>query len=241
MPAMTLDDIRNQTRDVIDIDTSDISDTVLNRIIAQGYDTIAYSEKRWGFYETSTTFQTVAGTSDYSLATIGAGITQGIRDIIAIRNDDHVMTYIGRDEGDRDNPINVSTSGDAWEWSFWNDVVRFYPTPDTVETIYVRAVRYPTDFPSNATTAAGTETPDLPDAFHPILTTYTIAKAYLQQEDPVMSNQYMQQYAVELDNVARRFVATPAPQPMIMNSRHSTRYLMGLGRLRYASTGGVRW
>ena len=241
MPAMTLDDIRNQTRDVIDIDTSDISDTVLNRIIAQGYDTIAYSEKRWGFYETSTTFQTVAGTSDYSLATIGAGITQGIRDIIAIRNDDHVMTYIGRDEGDRDNPINVSTSGDAWEWSFWNDVVRFYPTPDTVETIYVRAVRYPTDFPSNATTAAGTETPDLPDAFPPILTTYTIAKAYLQQEDPVMSNQYMQQYAVELDNVARRFVDTPAPQPMIMNSRHSTRYLMGLGRLRYASTGGVRW
>ena len=238
---MTLDDIRNQTRDVIDIDTSDISDTVLNRIIAQGYDTIAYSEKRWGFYETSTTFQTVAGTSDYSLATIGAGIPQGIRDIIAIRNDDHVMTYIGRDEGDRDNPINVSTSGDAWEWSFWNDVVRFYPTPDTVETIYVRAVRYPTDFPSNATTAAGTETPDLPDAFHPILTTYTIAKAYLQQEDPVMSNQYMQQYAVELDNVARRFVDTPAPQPMIMNSRHSTRYLMGLGRLRYASTGGVRW
>ena len=78
MPAMTLDHIRNQTRDVIDIDTSDISDTVLNRIIAQGYDTIAYSEKRWGFYETSTTFQTVAGTSDYSLETIGAVITQGI-------------------------------------------------------------------------------------------------------------------------------------------------------------------
>ena len=41
MPAMTLDDIRNQTRDVIDIDSSDISDTVLNRIIGQGYDTIA--------------------------------------------------------------------------------------------------------------------------------------------------------------------------------------------------------
>ena len=241
MPAMTLDDIRNQTRDVIDIDTSDISDTVLNRIIAQGYDTIAYSEKRWGFYETSTTFQTVAGTSDYSLATIGAGITQGIRDIIAIRNDDHVMTYIGRDEGDRDNPLNVSTSGDAWEWSFWNDTVRFYPTPDTVETIYVRAVRYPTDFPSNATTAAGTETPDLPDAFHPILTTYTIAKAYLQQEDPVMANQYMQDFRVELDNVVRRFADTPAPQPIVANSRKGTRYLAGFGALRYANADGVIW
>tara|TARA_R100001463_G_scaffold47740_1_gene96822 strand:- start:1794 stop:2519 length:726 start_codon:yes stop_codon:yes gene_type:complete len=241
MPAMTLDDIRNQTRDVIDIDSSDISDTVLNRIIGQGYDTIAYSEKRWGFYETETTFQTVAGTSDYTIATVGANITQGIREVIAIRDDDHVMAYVGRDEGDRDNPLDVSTSGDPWEWSFWNDTVRFYPTPDTVKTIYVRCVRFPTDFPSNAASAAGSETPDLPNPFHPVLTTYVIAKAYLQQEDPVMANQYMNQYAMELDNVARRYADTPAPQPMIANSRTSTRYMIGTGQLRYASTGGVRW
>ena len=241
MPAMTLDDIRNQTRSVIDIDTSDISDTVLNRIINQGFDTIAYSEKRWPFYETSTTFETVAGTSDYTVATVGASITQGIRDMISIRNDDHVMTYIGRDDGDRNNPLNVATSGSAYEWSFWNDTVRFYPTPDTVQTMYVRCVRFPTEFPSNAATAAGTETPDLPTPFHPVLTTYAIAKAYLQQEDPLMSNQYMSQYAMELDNVARRYADTPAPQPMIANSRFSNRLYSGTGALRYANTGGVRW
>ena len=56
-----------------------------------------------------------------------------------------------------------------------------------------------------------------------------------------MADQYMRSYMIELDNVARRFADTPSPQPMIANSRTSTRNLAGTGALRYASTGGVIW
>ena len=241
--ALTIKQMRDTVRDIIDIDSTDISDDVLNTIIGQGYDTIIYSEKRFPFYEVATTFQTVVGQAEYSLATVGASVvvdseSDGLREISAIKDDDHVFKFIGRDDADFNYPLNVNTSSDPWEWSFWNDTVRLYPTPDTVQTIYVRGFRNAKAFGRGS---SDTVTPDLPAPFHAILVTYAVAKAYLQQEDPVMSNQYMQQYAVELDNVARRFVDTPAPQPMIMNSRHSTRYLMGLGRLRYASTGGVRW
>ena len=71
--------------------------------------------------------------------------------------------------------------------------------------------------------------------------TYATAKAYLQQEDPVMANQYQSQFVQDLDNVARRYADVPAPQPMVANSRRPTRYLAGFGRLRYANTGGVIW
>lgn len=235
---MTLVQMRTQARAIVDIDTSDISDTVLNNIIGQGFDAIVHSEKRWPFFDVSTTFSTSAGTKDYTIATIGASVTQGLRDIVALRNDDHVLKYIGSDDADSNYPLNVSSSGQPWEWSFWNDTVRFYPTPDTVKTIYVRAIRNATDFGSGSSDSA---TPDLPDPFHPVLVTYAISKCYLQQEDPVMAEQYQRSYLIELDNVARRYADAPAPQPLVANSRSSTRYLAGMGRLRYANTGGVEW
>ena len=242
MSAMTLAEMRAQVRAVVDIDASDIADTVLDTMFAQGYDTIVFSEKRWPFYEVNTTFTTTSGTDDYSLTTIAAApdaVSQGIRGIISLKTDDHIIRFIGRDDGDWNYPINVSNSGEPWEWSYWGDKVRFYPTPDSnTETIYVRAMRNAAAFGPGS--ADGAE-PDLPDPFHPILCTYGIFKAYLQQEDPTMANQYFMQFQAELDNVARRYADTPAPQPLLGNSRTPTRYLAGMGRLRYANADGVIW
>ena len=241
--AMTIKQIRDTVRDIIDIDSTDITDTVMNRIIGQGYDTIVYSEKRWPFYEIATTFSTVAGQSEYSLSTVGASVTidsenVGVREIVALKNDDHIFRFIGRDDADFNYALNVNTSSDPWEWSFWNDTLKLYPTPNTAETIYVRGFRNAKAFGDGV---SDTVEPDLPDPFHSVLTTYAIAKAYLQQEDPTMAAQYMQNFRVELDNVARRYADMPAPQPIVANSRKGTRYLAGFGALRYADTGGVIW
>ena len=238
MTAMTIAEMRTQVRSVVDIDATDISDTVLNNMIGQGFDTIVFSEKRWPFYEVATTFNTSASTKDYTLATVGASVTQGLREIVAMRTDDHVLQYVGSDDADWNYPLDVASSGEPWEWSYWNDTVRFYPTPDTTYTVNVRALRNATSF--GVGTSDGTQ-PDLPAAFHPVLVTYATAKAYLQQEDPVMANQYQSQFVQDLDNVARRYADVPAPQPMVANSRRPTRYLAGFGRLRYANTGGVIW
>lgn len=241
MTAMTIAEMRAQVRSVVDIDATDISDTVLNNMLGQGYDTIVYSEKRWPFFEARTTFSTVDGTKDYTLTTIAGApdaISQGMREVVAMRNDDHVLEYIGSDDADWNYPLNVATSGSPWEWSFWNDTVRLYPTPSAVETVYVRGLRKADSF---GVGSSDSTTPDLPEPFHPVLVTYATAKAYLQQEDPTMANQYHAQFLADLDNVARRYADVPAPQPMVANSRRPTRYLAGFGRLRYANTGGVIW
>lgn len=241
--ALTIKQMRDTVRDIIDIDSTDISDTVLNTIIGQGYDTIVYSEKRFPFYEIATTFSTVAGQSEYSLATVGASVvvdseSVGVREIVALKNDDHIFRFIGRDDADYNYPLNVSNNSDPWEWSFWDDTLRLYPTPDTAQTIYVRGFRNAKAFGDGV---ADNVTPDLPDPFHAVLATYAIAKAYLQQEDPTMSVQYMNNFRMELDNVSRRYADMPAPQPIVANSRKGTRYLAGFGALRYANSGGVIW
>ena len=70
MTAMTIAQMRTQIRAVVDIDSTDISDTVMNNMLGQGFDLIVYSEKRWPFFEVRTTFPTAGDTKDYTLATI---------------------------------------------------------------------------------------------------------------------------------------------------------------------------
>ena len=96
---MNIGDMRSYIRSIVEIDSSDISDDVLNRFLGEGYDQIVYSEKRWPWYEASTTFDTVASTSDYTLATVGASLTNGLREVQALRRDAHVLTFLCRDAG----------------------------------------------------------------------------------------------------------------------------------------------
>lgn len=236
MSAMTLGQIRTQVQGMLDIVSGDIPVSVLDTFIAQGFDAIVYSEKRWPFYEVSTTFSTVAGQSDYTLSATGAGVTNGMREIFSLRTDRQICSYVGRDLADANHPLNGLASGSPTHWSYWDDTVRFYPTPGGVETIYMRGIRNPAEFPS-AIDGTGDPNlyPDLPDPFQPLLAVYAASKAYLQQEDPQMAAQYSGQFVMELDNIARRYADSPAPQPMILNRRS---YGMGL-RPRYENTNGV--
>ena len=221
---MQISEMRSYIRSVVDIDSSDISDDVMNRFLGEAYDVIVYSEKRWPFFEVSTTFSTAGSTKDYALATVGASVTNGIREIASLRTDDHVIQYLGRDTGDIVYPLDSTNSGDPWYWSYWADNVRLYPTPGSGETVYVRAYKNP-------------EPSDLPTPFHMVLATYGIARAYEQQEDPTMASQYFSIFNQELENLRARYEDTPAPQPVRLNSRTASRWMSQSylpNRLRYS-------
>ena len=67
--------------------------------------------------------------------------------------------------------------------------MRLSPTPQSVKTINVRGYKNPTAF--GAGVADNVEPSDLPTPFHILIATYGIARAYEQQEDPQMANQYL--------------------------------------------------
>ena len=232
---MQISEMRSYIRSVVDIDSSDISDDVMNRFLGEAYDVIVYSEKRWPFFEVSTTFSTTGGTEDYALATVGASVTNGLREIASLKTDDHVIQYLGRDTGDIVYPLDSTTSGDPWYWSYWGDTVRLYPTPDSTYTVYVRGYKNPAAFGAGSSDA--TEPSDLPTPFHMVLATYGIARAYEQQEDPTMASQYFSIFNQELENLRARYEDTPAPQPVRLNSRTASRWMSQSylpNRLRYS-------
>ena len=232
---MDISTMRSYVRSVVDIDSSDISDDTLNRFFGEGYDKLVYSEKRWPFFEAATTFDTVASQKDYPLATVGASVTNGLREVAALRTDEHVISFVGRDDGDIVYPLNVVSSGAPWWWSFWADSVRLYPTPSSVQTINVRGYKNAAAF--GASVSDPTEPSDFPEPFHILIATYGIARAYEQQEDPGMAAQYFGIYATEVENLAERYVDMPAPQPVVLNSRIASRWRSQVilpNRLRYS-------
>ena len=222
---MNIADMRTYIRGLLDIDSSDISDDILNRFIGEGYDQVVYSEKRWPFYEVEDTFPTVSGTSDYDLkssSTVLVTNTGGLRDIAALRTDDHIVTYIVRDDGDLVYPLNSNSNGDVWYWSDWAEKVRLYPSPSSAQTIYVRGYKKPSAF---GVGSVDTATPsDFPEPFHILFATYAAARAYEQQEDPVMSQQYYGVFSRELDNLRARHIDVPTPQPLVLNNRRASRW-----------------
>ncbi len=231
---MNILEMRDYIRSVVDIDSSDISDDVLNRFLGEGYDLIVYSDKRWPFYEVQNTFSTVADQKDYSLAEVGVNVTNGLREINALRTDKHVITFVGRDEGDVVYPIETNTTGEPWWWSYWAESVRLYPTPSSVLTVSVRGYGDPTAFGAGS---ADTVSPsDLPTPFHVVIATYGLARAYEQQEDPTMANQYFAIFQQEFTNLKARYNDMPAPQPVLLNSRSASRWRSQVilpNRLRY--------
>ncbi len=232
---MNIGEMRSYIQSVVEIDSSDISDDVMNRMLGQGYDQVVYSEKRWPWYEVSTTFNTVAGTSDYAIAAVGANVTNGLREINSLRTDDHVVTLIGRDAGDVVYPLDSPGSGDCYYWSYWAETVRLYPTPSAAKTIYVRGYKNPSAFGAGSLDSV---TPsDFPEPFHQVIATFGIARAYEQQEDPGMAREYQSIFSRELDNLRARYLDSPAPQPLVLNTLSASRWRSQSimpNRLRYS-------
>ena len=252
---MQLSVMRDYIRNVVDITSNDISDSTMNTFIREGYDIIVYSEKRWPFYETAVTFDTVASQKDYALTDIAInqsfvhdGVTfsgavapsnVGIREVAAMKTDNHVMEFIGYDTADIIYPLDSNSVGRPWYWSMWssgssasaaisNQVIRLYPTPGEVVTISVRGYRNPVDFggvtPVYRAAIADANTPDLPVPFDNVLSLYAVYRSYQQQEDAMMANQYFSLFQGELDNLRARFEDTPAPQPLLLNSVRASRW-----------------
>ena len=132
---MQLSEMRDYVRNVVDIDSTDIADSTVNTFIREGYNAVVYSEKRWPFYETTTTFSTVADQKDYTLTTVGASvavthdsssISVGLREIASLKTDDHVLEFLGYDDGDIMYPLDTNTTGEPWFWSYWQSGIEMH-------------------------------------------------------------------------------------------------------------------
>ena len=186
--TMTAATLRSTVRSITDLDTEDLSDSLLNLYLRDGYYRILDLEKRWSFLETSFTFNTVAEQRSYSIAGFTA---DPIGQIVSIMDDNGVglsLDMVAEDMAEKTYVGSYDTSGDPLFYSIWNGQIKLYPKPNNVRTLRVRGYREPIDW---VTTGGNV---DASANLHFALVYYACSRVYQRLEDTVMASEYKKSF-----------------------------------------------
>lgn len=204
---MTRTDIIDAVREITEMDSADVSDTVIDIYMRDGYNRIIELERRWTFLETTFSLTTTVGQEDYTVDDFTA---DEIREVIAVvDSENNRLHYVGYDDAEEtliDSPL---TTGNPTFYSFWGGKMFLFPTPEEAATLSVRAYRYPTDWVTNDTA------PDGVASFDMALVYYVISRIYQAQEELNTAATYERMYSDTVTLARRDLTRPPSSSPMV--------------------------
>lgn len=184
----TASELRDLVREITDLDTADLSDSLLNMFIRDGYYRILDLEKRWPFLETTFTFSTVADQRAYTISTFTADPIAQIVSVVDNTATGIRLDYISHDEGEMAYNGTQNVSGNPLFYSFWNGEINLFPKPNNIRALTVRGYREPIDWITTGGAVDASANLHLPLAY------YACARIYQRLEDPDMANEYKRSF-----------------------------------------------
>ncbi len=181
---MTAADIRSAVRSITDLDSTDLSDSLLDLYIRDGYYRILDTEKRWSFLEYSFEFSTRTGVRAYELSTLTDEPMGQISSIIDNRGTGYRMDMIGFDMAEQTYTGSYDTNGDPLFYALWGGSIHLYPKPNNVRTLVARGYREPLDWQTE-----GGDVDAIPSLHFPLVY-YACSRVYQQLEDTAMAQMY---------------------------------------------------
>jgi hypothetical protein len=182
--AMTAADIRSAVRSITDLDTTDLSDSLLDLYIRDGYYRILDTEKRWSFLEYSFDFSTRTGVRAYELSTLTDEPMGQISSIVDNRGTGYRMDMIGFDMAEQTYIGSYDTNADPLFYALWGGSIHLYPKPNNVRTLTARGYREPLDWQTE-----GGDVDAIPSLHFPLVY-YACSRVYQQLEDTAMAQMY---------------------------------------------------
>ena len=210
--SITLTQLRTQVRNMVDLDETDLPDSVVDQFAREGFQRIYSLERRWPYLQETYTFNTVANQREYTIATIG-----DIREIISVVDTSTSgarLTLIPYDNAEEIWLGNTDVASRPYFFSFWDKKLQLWAKPDAIYPITVRAYRNPLyTWLSDATL-----TIDLDEWFHALLPYFVIARVYQRQEDSDLSAMYMRSFEEGVGLARRDLMKASSAQPVIMSA-----------------------
>lgn len=212
MPTMSLSDVRTMVRDIADLDTTDLPNSLLDTFVKEGFQRIIALERRWPFYQETYSLNTVVNQRAYTISAIG-----DIREIVSVIDTSTAgnrLTLIPYEDAEDVWLGNTDVASRPLFFTFWDGQMLLYPKPDAVYAMSVRAYRNPSyTWLSSTSTAI-----DMDEWFHVLLAYYALARVYQRQEDSELSMMYQRSFE-EGVGLARRDLLKPSShRPLLMSS-----------------------
>lgn len=209
--TMSLNDVRTMVRNISDLDTTDVPNSIIDDAAKEAFQRIVALERRWPKYQETYTFNTVANQRAYTIATIG-----DIREIISLVDTSSSgarLTMIPYDNAEEIWLGNTDSASRPYFYAMWDGALHLYPKPDNVYSITVRAYRNPV-YTWLSTTS---EAIDLDEWFHILLAYFVLGRVYQRQEDPELSAMYMRSFEEGVAMARRDLMKTPSARPILLS------------------------
>lgn len=186
---MNLLDIRTKIREIVDLDSSDLSDTLIQLYIKDGFDRIVALERRWPFFQVSTTLSTVANQREYTLSSIGAGNIREVTSIVDSSTIGNRLGWISYDDAEKIWAGSADSASRPMYFTMWEGQLRLWPKPEQVYPLIIRGYRKPSNWHLSDATEA-----DIDERFHNALVYYGVAQVYQLQEDTELASFYRKSF-----------------------------------------------
>jgi len=226
--AMSLTDVRLMVRNISDLDTTDLPNSVLDDFVKEAFQRIIVLERRWPKYQESYTFNTVANQRAYTISTIG-----DIREVISLvdtSTSGNRLTMIAYDDAEEIWLGATDTASRPFFFALWDGQLHLYAKPDLVYPITVRAYRNPVY--TWLTTI--TDPIDCDEWFHILLVYFVLSRVYQRQEDPELSQMYLKSFEEGVAMARRDLMKSPSARPILLSGGHvyptARRWMQTLGR-----------
>ena len=209
--AMSLTDVRLMVRNISDLDTTDLPNSVLDDFVKEAFQRIIVLERRRPKYQETYTFNTVVNQRAYTIATIG-----DIREVISLvdtSTSGSRLTMIPYDNAEEIWLGNTDVASRPYFYALWDSALHLYAKPDAVYSITVRAYRNP--LYTWLTTI--TNPIDCDEWFHILLVYFVLSRVYQRQEDPELSQMYLKSFEEGVAMARRDLMKTPSARPMLLS------------------------
>jgi hypothetical protein len=225
---MTLTDVRLMVRNISDLDTTDLPNSVLDDYAKEAFQRIIVLERRWPKYQETYTFNTVANQRAYTIATIG-----DIREVVSLvdtSSSGNRLTMISFDDAEETWLGATDTASRPFFYALWDSQLHLYAKPDAVYAISVRAYRNPLyTWLTSILTAI-----DCDEWFNILIVYFILSRVYQRQEDPELSQMYLKSFEEGVAMARRDLMKPPSARPIIVSGGNiyptARRWMQTLGR-----------
>jgi len=210
----TVAEFRSWLREYGQVDTADVSDTMIDTWLKEGVRVVAQARADWPHFEAIGTITTADGTASYAFPTNtdGGSSNSTFRSIVSVQAPNWYLGWIGHREAQEQYLASSgSNEGVPLFWSTWGSKIYLWPVPDAIYTLNVRGYRKLYTWYASAAS-----TPDLPDEFEDALQEWLLVKFYLQQNDSDMATNHRRNFEFLLEQIAHDQVRGPQ-FPIVLN------------------------
>lgn len=212
----TLADFRSYIREHLDLDSSDLPDTLVDEFIRDGAILVQYHRTQWPWHETQWTLPVVAGTQTYDLQ--ADAVHSGsflVSELRQVRDPDgNKLTLAEHDIARGDDGV-----GTPVEYRLFGDQLTLDVEPSASGTYVLVGYRQPVDWVADGAAA----TPDTPSTFDGVIRKWALGNAYAHQEEGATASFWMDSASFELERLSKRYNDMP-PERIVVNSRGPKNY-----------------